>query len=273
MMGTANAHSPFKGDILVCAPHMDDDALGCGMLIAMHASRGRVHVLFASDGALSPEPPPDRPDVARQLPAVRELEARAGLEILGVARENAGFLGLPDGSLAQHEEDLAAVIVERARAMPACAVLVPFRYDRHPDHLALCRAATAAHAAGRLEAELVEYFVYTRWRMLGTGDVRDYVRPDDTVRVHSADAARLKRAALACHRSQTTRFFPGQRRPVLTEALIDEACERPETFLFHRAGRSGRRVLARGRYWVPLACKLEPALKRLKDGITGGGLR
>jgi hypothetical protein len=33
------------------------------------------------------------------------------------------------------------------------------------------------------------------------------------------------------------------------------------------------RGLARGRYWVPLACKLEPALKRLKDRVTGGGVQ
>ena len=273
MNAAVTAASPLTGDILVCAPHMDDDALGCGMLIAMHAPRGRVHVLFASDGALSPEPPPGRRDLSRGLPAIREREARAGLEILGVAQANITFLGLPDGSLAQHEHSLAAAVAARAKAVDARAVLVPFRYDRHPDHLALHRAAATAHATGRIPAELIEYFVYTRWRMLRTRDVRDYVRADDCLRVHSADAARRKRAALGCHRSQTTLFFPGQRRPILSEALIDEACEQPEAFLFHRAGRGGRRGLARGRYWVPLACKLEPALKRLKDRVTGGGVQ
>lgn len=273
MNAAVAADSPFTGDILVCAPHMDDDALGCGMLIAMHASKGRVHALFVSDGALSPEPAPGRPDDSRGLPAIRELEARAGLEILGVPQANITFLGLPDGALAHHEESIAAAVTDQARAVGARAVLVPFRYDRHPDHLALNRAATAAHAAGGIAAELVEYFVYTRWRMLRSRDVRDYVCADDLLRVHSADAARRKRAALGCHRSQTTLFFPGQRRPILSEALIDEACEQPEAFLFHRAGRGGRRGLARGRYWVPLACKLEPALKRLKDRVTGGGVQ
>jgi LmbE family N-acetylglucosaminyl deacetylase len=152
MNAAVAADSPFTGDILVCAPHMDDDALGCGMLIAMHASKGRVHALFVSDGALSPEPAPGRPDDSRGLPAIRELEARAGLEILGVPQANITFLGLPDGALAHHEESIAAAVTDQARAVGARAVLVPFRYDRHPDHLALNRAATAAHAAGGIAA-------------------------------------------------------------------------------------------------------------------------
>ena len=267
------AASPFRGGLLVCAPHMDDDVLGCGMLISLHGSHDRVHVLFASDGALSPEPPAGQPDAARELPALRRQEARAGLAILGVPGDHVTFLGLPDGSLAHHEAFMATAVAEQAQATGAGAVLVPFRYDRHPDHLALNRAVTAARVASRIASELVEYFVYTRWRMLRTRDIRDYVRPDDTVRVFAADASRRKLAALACHHSQTTLFFPGQRRPILSEALIDDACERPETFLFHRPDRGGRLGLARGRYWVPVACKLEPTLKRLKDRITGKGVR
>lgn len=263
------ATSPFAGNILVCAPHMDDDILGCGKLIALHAARGQVHVLFASDGAGSPEPPRDRPEAVSGLPAIRAAEALEALGIIGVPASNVSFLGLPDGSLKGYGFHLSRRVAERARVVDAAVVLVPFRYDRHPDHLALHRAVAAARSAGNIVAEVVEYFVYTKWRMLRSGDVRDYVSREDTLRVQSAEAARLKRTALACHRSQTTLFFPGQRRPILTEALIAQACDEPETFLVQHGDRSGRRALARGRYWVPLACVLEPTLKRIKDRLAG----
>jgi LmbE family N-acetylglucosaminyl deacetylase len=185
-----------------------------------------------------------------------------------VSRADVGFIGLPDGSLAHHEGEIERQIRERARAVRASTVLVPFRYDRHPDHIAVNRAATAARRDG-MAAELFEYFVYTKWRMLATGDVRDYVRGDDLFRVHTAESARLKRAALDRHRSQTTLYFRRQRRPILTGLLLDEACAEPEAFLRHRPEFGGRRALARGQYWVPLACKLEPALKRLKDRLAG----
>jgi LmbE family N-acetylglucosaminyl deacetylase len=273
MTADVSADSPFEGSILVCAPHMDDEVLGCGMLIALHARRAAVHVLVASDGSGSPEPPVGDPVAARKLPAVREAESVAGLGVLGVPPGNATFLRLPDGSLAAHTEEMAEEICGRSARIRAQAVLVPFRYDRHPDHLALNRTATAARLDGRLEARLVEYFVYTKWRMLRSGDVRDYVRPADTLRVRSAESSRLKRAALACHRSQTSLFFPGQRRPILTETLLDESCEEPEAFLFHRADRPGRRALARARWWVPFACRAEPMLKHVKDRMTGGHVR
>lgn len=265
----SEADSPFEGDLLICAPHMDDETLGCGMLIARHAARHRVHVLFATNGARSPEPPAGRPQAAHGLPAAREAEAVQALEILGLARQNIEFLGLPDGALNRHETELGRLVAARVRSLRAAHVFVPFRYDRHPDHLALNRAVTAAHNDGRLGAEVVEYFVYTQWRLLGSGDVRDYVEPGDVVRLRSEEAAERKRRAIACYRSQTTRYFAGQRRPILTDTLIERVCAEAETFLCHRPDRSGRRGLARGRYWVPLACRLEPALKRWKDRLTG----
>jgi LmbE family N-acetylglucosaminyl deacetylase len=269
MSAVVAATSPFAGGILVCAPHMDDESLGCGMLIALHAARGEVRVLFASDGSGSPEPPRDRPELRRNLPAIRREEALEALAVLGVPPGHVVFYGFPDGSLARHEAEIAGRVAAEAAAMRAVAVLVPFRYDRHPDHLALNRAVTGALRDARLEAEVVEYFVYTQWRLLRTGDVRDYLAPDDVLRVHGAQAAGLKRAALARHRSQTTRHFPGQRRPILSESLLDRACAEPETFLKYRPDRAGPLGLARGRYWIPTACRVEPLLKRFKDRLTG----
>jgi LmbE family N-acetylglucosaminyl deacetylase len=269
MNAGVSAESPVVGDLLVCAPHPDDDVLGCGMLIALHRLRAKVHVIFATDGAGSPEPPPGHPQAMRALPGIRATEALEGLAILGVPAEDVSFLGLPDGSLSKHVQLVSRQVAERARALRVSTVLVPFRYDRHPDHLALNRAAIAARRRGWLTADVLEYFVYTKWRMLRTGDMRDYVPAQDAPRVWTPEAARLKRAAIACHRSQTTLFFPGQRRVILTDQLITEACETPEAYLRHRVDRPGRRGLARGRWWVPVAHALEPALKRIKDRLAG----
>jgi LmbE family N-acetylglucosaminyl deacetylase len=257
----------LTGDILVVAPHMDDETLGCGMLIAEHGQRFAAHVLFATDGARSPEPSAGTP--MQGLPSVRAMEAERALAALGVPRERIAFLGLPAGALARHAAALRLALVEHVRALSPAYVLVPFRYDRHPDHLAVNRAATAARCAGSLgDARVVEYFVYTQWRLLATGDVRDYLPADDVVRFHTPAASERKRAALACYGSQTTRYFEWQARPILTGSLIERVCTEPETFLFHRPERGGRRGLARGRAWVPLACRLEPPRKRFKDRLA-----
>ena len=56
---------------------------------------------------------------------------------------------------------------------------------------------------------MFEYFVYSRWRLLGTGDVRDYLPSESLHRLQPGTASDIKRRALECHRSQTTCFYPG----------------------------------------------------------------
>jgi hypothetical protein len=56
---------------------------------------------------------------------------------------------------------------------------------------------------------------------------------------------------------------------VLTRELLDRACSGPELYLLQDPARPGRQILARARYWIPIAHGLEPRLKRWKDRLTG----
>jgi len=259
----------FDGAILVIAPHMDDESLGCGLLLASRPDKDRLHVVFATDGSHSPARAGQSREEARDLTRVRRDEALAALAVLGVPAENAGFLGFEDGALERAGPQFEAAIVEQARQRGAAFVFVPFRYDRHPDHLAINRAAWAAKRRGAIEAAVVEYFVYSQWRLLPSGDVRDYLDPRLLRRLELGPLTQLKRRALECHRSQTTRFFDWQTRPILTADLVDRVCAEPETFLVQEPALDGRRVLARGRAWVPIAHRVEPVLKRWKDRFAG----
>ena len=46
----------FRGVILITVPHMDDEALACGGAIARLSDKGRVHLVYATDGTQAPEP-------------------------------------------------------------------------------------------------------------------------------------------------------------------------------------------------------------------------
>ncbi len=261
----------FAGPVLVIAPHMDDESLGCGLLLAGHPRKECLHLLFATDGSHSPEPTAGAPEaIRRQLALTREQEAREAMAVLGLPAGNVAFLGFEDGTLATRKDSLRAALVEHIRRVGASAVLVPFRYDRHPDHLAISHAVADAHRDGAFTATVIEYFVYSQWRLLPGGDVRAYLPVADLRARHPTDAtARLKRRALECHRSQVSRFFQWQSRPILTGELLDRVCAEPEVFLLHDAARPGRRALARARTWVPVAHRLEPWLKRCKDRLAG----
>src|SRR5579864_9179113 len=77
-------------NILVIAPHPDDEAIGCGGTVCNHAARGdRIAVVFLTSGELG----------LKKLPRdrawkIRESEANECHEILGIAARH--FLRLPD---------------------------------------------------------------------------------------------------------------------------------------------------------------------------------
>ena len=255
------------GPWLVIAPHMDDESLGCGMLLAERDPAQHVHVIFASDGSRSPPlSPNDR--ALDGLVRLRQKEARSALAALGVPEGSVEFLGFPDGALANHSEPLESTLESRIVSLRPVHVLVPFRYDRHPDHLAVNRVVTKLGFEGRIQSQIWEFFVYSEWRLLPGGDVRAYVRRQDLFWTFSESGATRKRRAVERHRSQTTLLSPAQQRPILTRELLDRVCGEPEALLRQRTGLLGRRVLERSSWWIPVAQKLEPVLKRLKDRLV-----
>jgi len=264
----------FEGVVLLAVPHMDDEVLGCGGTLARLPDPTRVHVVYATDGRRSPEPLlpwTDRVDRDR-LALDRAQEAREALESLGVPREQLHFLGLPDSGLQRCRAELLAGLRKCIQAVRPRHLLAPFRYDRHPDHLALNRAATECRRSGAV-AELTEYFVYHHSRLLARGDVRAYIAPEALVRVDVESVARRKYEALRCFRSQTTRYYPWQTRPNLTEELLREVSRAPELFLRYDPKVEGAAIFESGAAWIRLANRLEPLLKKRKDQLVALGRR
>ena len=202
---------------VVVAPHPDDETLGCGATIARKRAAGtRVVVVVAADGGSS--------HVSEVVPrealvAMRRAEVLAACRRLGVPSTDVVLLGHPDGTLDDHLDEIADVILRSIEDADATEVLVSSHRDWHPDHGAAYRAAEAAVRRAGPTVELRQYPVW--WWVEGPwerrpgatraakayGLVRDWrtgrrVGPASLVTV--GDAGATKRAALAEHRSQTT---------------------------------------------------------------------
>jgi len=187
------------------------------------------------------------------------------MTLLGIMPEQITFLNLPDGHLKQHRPALQEGVDIALRRIQPDLVLAPFRYDRHPDHLALNHVLTEAIHRGRYIGQLVEYFVYQHWRLLPQKDVRRYIRPEHLWTVDIQPVAQQKRAALDCFTSQTTLFYEWQTRPNLTPHLLSAVSQAPEIFLPFDPVRPGPAIFTRLVWWIRLAHRLEPLLKRRKD--------
>lgn len=226
------AGSLLAGRLLVLAPHMDDETLACGGTILLHERKADVHCLFATDGAASPAPLlPWQGRADDGLAARRRDEAVSAAGRLGVPSDNLHFLDLPDGKLAAHCDALGAALARSVSQLRPDFVLAPFRYDVHPDHVALNRAIRRVLRDLRAEPGLLEYFVYHRLRFVPGGDVRRALRPGRLLEIDTAPVAAQKRAALDCYASQATMAYPWQERPILTGASLRQRCAEPEYFL------------------------------------------
>jgi LmbE family N-acetylglucosaminyl deacetylase len=258
----------FPGTIVIVAPHMDDEVLACGGTIARLPDRARVHLVYATDGTRSYTPVvPWLDTTSPELSSVRRVEARSALETLGVSPNNLHFLDFPDGKLEHHLQAFERSFGQIVRKLQPDHILIPFRYDRHPDHLAVNRAAHSALRREGSAAEVFEYFVYYRWRMLPGRDVRAYVRADQLLAVDIEPVAARKRAALDCFRSQTTQYYPWQDRPILSQTSLDEVCRHPEVFVRFDPALAGLAIFTTRRAWIRLVHALEPRAKRRKDQV------
>jgi LmbE family N-acetylglucosaminyl deacetylase len=258
----------FKGVVLIIAPHMDDEVLACGGTIACLPQKDKIHIIYATDGTKSPVPMfswMGKP--SPHLGNMRIGEAKAAMAVLGVPDKNLHFLDLPDGNLKRFQEELGALVGDKIVCTQPAQVFIPFRYDRHPDHLALNKAAYRALKVENSQAGVFEYFVYNRYRLLSRGDIRKYIRPDQLIEIDIDGHMTQKKEALSCFESQTKTIFDWQERPILTNDRVNEVSSMPEVFLKYDHRYPGPSVFANSSIWIRFVHRIEPFLKDKKEQL------
>ncbi len=174
-------------NVLVIAPHPDDEAIGCGGTLLIHAARGdRVGVVFLTSGELGIEHLP--PDEARRL---REDEAARAAEILKIAAVK--FLRLPDWSVGEHADEAVSQILPIITAETPGIIYLPHAADAHPDHRATLPIMRAVLKKTGATPELRGYEIWTP--MAKFDEVEDITA-----------TMRDKLRAVRCHRSQLAAF-------------------------------------------------------------------
>lgn len=183
--------APTRGSVVVLAPHPDDEVIGVGGTLALHARQGdRVHVVVAFDGAAGL--PTMAPEQARDL---RCLEALAGGRALSSATSalTHQFLEFPEGheltdaELQRGAALLARILMERRPT----SVYAPWPGDAHHDHRSLASALALALEQIPAHQRPRHVWGFEVWSTLEASVLMD-VTP----------VMEMKHAALACHASQ-----------------------------------------------------------------------
>jgi LmbE family N-acetylglucosaminyl deacetylase len=163
-------------DIVIFAPHPDDEVIGCAGVIQQGLANGRsVRVVFTTNGDGYPlaaamlsgkaESELTRDDFAR-LGTARKKEASAAAAVLGLDPSRLLFLGYPDGLMARvpapynraaAQADFSKVL----RDSRPSQVYVTDRADEHPDHRITYQLVREAVTASGYTGELSTYIVHS----------------------------------------------------------------------------------------------------------------
>ena len=136
-------------DLLVVAPHPDDEAIGAfGLMNALSRCGTRIRVLVVTDGAASH--PGSRRWPPARLMGERRRETRRAMAVLGVPPTRIRFLNLPDGALS-NQPSLTRRACRRAlqRMPPPDLIVGPVPDDAHADHRAVAAALARLRTASR----------------------------------------------------------------------------------------------------------------------------
>lgn len=130
---------PKKGKILVLAPHMDDEVIGCGgTLYRSVLAGGDVTVVYMTDGRRG-DPELEGKDISKEerrtledrLVDLRKKEAQIAASIIGI--KDLIFLDEPDMELNAKKGNIINMVDILERIKPD-VVYLPFLTDNHPDH-------------------------------------------------------------------------------------------------------------------------------------------
>ena len=264
-LNLANPSDLFQGTIIIVAPHMDDETLACGGIIAKLPQKEQIHIIYTTDGMKSPSPIfPRRDTISSDLGEVRIQESKSAMRLLGVPDENLYFLCMPEAKIRENKTALLEKLSKIINDIKPDFIFIPFRYDRHQDHLAINDVVINGFNQRLFKAQIIEYFVYYRWKLLPLQDIRKYIKTQFLIKVSIDDVAAQKRKALDCYKSQTTIFYPWQTRAILNSVLLDEECKNPEYFIIYEPSYSGAAIFKNAITWIRIVHCIEPFLQRWK---------
>jgi LmbE family N-acetylglucosaminyl deacetylase len=185
---TAYERSPQN--VLVVAPHPDDDVIGAGGMMVLLAKSGHaVFSLYVTDGRSSPAVPPA---VGKKAVAgIRRREALAALKAVKAC--GAIFLNYNSQELQtkKYSEAIKAIREVLSFLRPE-TVYIPTPFDRHPTHGAVLRLTLIALRS--IRGFTPQLFGYNVWG--GVYGVRGLKAVD------ISSVVKLKRKAIRMHCSQ-----------------------------------------------------------------------
>lgn len=204
--------------IIVFAPHPDDETLGCGGTIAKRLDEGyEVLVVVMTDGrhsfskglGISSDPTPE------ELKEIRRTEVKRATRILGVPERNLLLWDFVDGSLDENETEAQERVMRLLRERAPSEIYYPYEKDGHPDHRATNRIVANAVAKLGNSPRTCKYMIAHRYARIGPRiqALLDFFNRRKILRIEVSKYLKTKKGALREFKSELAIISRRQSKP------------------------------------------------------------
>jgi len=200
--------------VLVLAPHPDDELIGCGGTLCRLAAAGAdISIVQATDGA--------RLDSLRDLPEARRRTVRLeeAKRVASALRARVLLWRLPDAQLRPSSQTIARLARLLGKLAPT-HVFTPFLGDGHADHVVLSRVLGAALGSARVEAEILQYEVWSLVPANRYVDVTEQAQALERLMLLYERAMRVEDFVHFCESRNLARALEITRQPGYVEAFL-----------------------------------------------------
>jgi len=228
-------------NVVIFAPHPDDEVLGCGGTIAKKLAEGfNVFVVFMTDGRYGlKEVGIDKNPDPLELKTIRKEEALKAAKILGLKEENIFFFNIEDKSLSRHKIPALEKTIKLLRDIKPLEVFFPQELEYNPDHRAT--NTIVKEALRKLDLDIVEYRYAIAWKF--PIYFLSHLLNEDTFLkfmctflgrnlffVDISNYLSIKMKAIKQYASQLKLYTVVQKRPAISHSILKAALRNEERF-------------------------------------------
>ena len=222
----------MRKNIIIFAPHPDDETIGCGGTIAKKQSEGfNTIIVVMTDGRnlfrevlkIESDPSPD------EVQEIRRRELLKAVKILGVSPNNVMPLDFEDGALEEYETEAEKRVIRILKKYSPVEVYFPFIREFHPDHRVTNRIVRKCIRKLGLKPLMYQYCTLHKYGRVGPlfEKLLGLLKKNE-IKVDVSQFIELKEKALKEYRSQFSIISDKQLHPI--EEGIERYLKKYEIF-------------------------------------------
>ncbi len=169
---------------------------------------------------------------AEQLAALRVMETRAAMRVLGVDEADLTFLGFPDAGLHGHRDAIATALQSHIAALGPAEICAPYGIDGHRDHRTVADVMDGLVRTGAVTCAVYDYPVWF-WPRGALRHVAAPARLRRLRRVATSGWLPQKRQAMDAYKSQREHITGEAHTWVLEDSFLANFYK-PYEFFFLR---------------------------------------